>query len=454
MPDLPKPKGATMVTVIHPGMAPSESSQPVTTTVRPSDAPRTADSTLTTVAAQQSGIPDRPAAPIKKPQKPAAPFKRRRSFASMFVMYLLPLGALALLSFAGYEVIESHHVDAPVAPPVQPPQAPYSNSVAGNGMIEAQTENIEVGSPVPGLVVEVFAKEGDKVRAGDPLFRLDDRQLKAELKVHEADVAAAKAQLSQLENQPRPEEVPVSEAMVTEAEADLTQQRDNLRRIQELFNRRVATDQELTQAQQNCNMAQARLTHANAQLTLLKAGAWQYQKDVAKAAIVQAESQVDQTKTELDRLIVRALVDGDILHVNVRPGEYVGAPHNDTLMLLGNVTNMHVRVDIDEHDIPRFRLDAPARAIVKGHPELSFSLKFVRVDPYVVPKKSLTGMNTERVDTRVLQVIYSFQPGKMPVYVGQQVEVFLEAQPTADTPTPTEAPASPSPAAQTSLKAA
>jgi hypothetical protein len=99
-------------------------------------------------------------------------------------------------------------------------------------------------------------------------------------------------------------------------------------------------------------------------------------------------------------------------------------------MLLGNVSNLHVRVDIDEHDIPRFSLNAPARAIIKGHPELSFPLKFVRVDPYVVPKKSLTGMNTERVDTRVLQVIYTFEPGSMPVFVGQQVEVFLEARPT------------------------
>jgi HlyD family secretion protein len=368
-----------------------------------------------------------PASAVKKPGTPRRLSRTDRSLPSLLVKYLLPVGALALIGFAIYQVVETRRIDVAVAPPVQPPQAPYSNSVAGNGMIEAQTENIAVGSTVPGLVVQVFAKEGDPVHTGDPLFRLDDRELKAQLKVREADVVAAKAQLQQLDNEPRPEEVPVNEAMVTEAEADLTQQRDNLRRIQELSTRRVATEQELTQAQQNCNMAQARLTHAKAQLNLLKAGAWQYQKDVAKAAIEQAQSQVEMTKTQLDRLVIRALVDGEILQVNVRPGEYVGAPHNDTLMLLGNTIDLHVRVDIDEHDIPRFNLNAPARAIIKGHPEISFPLTFVRVDPYVVPKKSLTGMNTERVDTRVLQVIYSFEPGKLPVFVGQQVEVFLEA---------------------------
>jgi hypothetical protein len=69
---------------------------------------------------------------------------------------------------------------------------------------------------------------------------------------------------------------------------------------------------------------------------------------------------------------------------------------------------LHVRVDFDEFDIPRFRLDAPARAILlQGHPGEKLPLTFVRVEPYVVPKRSLTGGRTERADTRLLQVIYS-----------------------------------------------
>ena len=96
-----------------------------------------------------------------------------------------------------------------------------------------------------------------------------------------------------------------------------------------------------------------------------------------------------------------------MLQVNVRPGEFVGAPAGQALIVLGSVTQLHVRVDIDEYDIPRFITDAPARATLKGQPKDFFPLKFVRVEPYVVPKKSLTGDNTERVDTRVLQVIYA-----------------------------------------------
>ena len=136
-----------------------------------------------------------------------------------------------------------------------------------------------------------------------------------------------------------------------------------------------------------------------------------------------------QTQTELDRLVIRALVDGEVLQVNVRPGEFVGAPPSQALVVLGNVTQLHVRVDIDEYDIPRFVADAPARATLKGQPDDSFPLKFVRIEPYVVPKKSLTGDNTERVDTRVLQVIYAIDTGGKRLFVGQQLDVFIDAAP-------------------------
>ena len=93
-----------------------------------------------------------------------------------------------------------------------------------------------------------------------------------------------------------------------------------------------------------------------------------------------------------------------MLQVNVRPGEFVGTPHVEPLMIIGDVSKLHVRVDVDEHDIPRFSPGNHAVATIKGNPQIRFPLTFVKTEPYVVPKNSLTGANTERVDTRVLQV--------------------------------------------------
>src|SRR5207249_7949900 len=105
------------------------------------------------------------------------------------------------------------------------------------------------------------------------------------------------------------------------------------------------------------------------------------------------------------------------------------------LMLLGDTEHLHVRVDVDENDAWRIKPNAAAVAQVRGNSSLSTPLKFVRIEPYVVPKKSLTGESSERVDTRVLQILYSFEGGKLPIYVGQQMDVFIDAPPAGGTTT-------------------
>jgi multidrug resistance efflux pump len=313
-------------------------------------------------------------------------------------------------------------------PPIEPAHNPFPNTLAGSGMIEPQTENIAVGSPTAGVLVEVIARVGTQVQPGDPLFRLDDRQLRAELLTRKAMLNDARAQLSKLEAMPRNEELPVAAAKVREALADYKNMNDQYLRGERLVATKTITEQDFAIRRQLKEQALERLNRASAEYDLLKAGAWEPDKTVARAAVARAESQIRQTEIELDRLTVCALVNATVLQVNVRPGEFVGGATATTpLVVLGDIKRLHVRVDIDEYDIHRFRADAPARASLKGQPKSSLPLAFVRVEPYVVPKKSLTGDNTERVDTRVLQVVYSIDQGDQQLYVGQQLDVFIDA---------------------------
>jgi multidrug resistance efflux pump len=346
----------------------------------------------------------------------------------MFRKYLLPLAALAMLGFAVVFVAGGAPAEPKVSPPIAPAAKPFAKTVAGAGIVEAQTENISIGSALPGIVTEVHCKVGQNVKAGDSLFRLDDRQLVAEMKARSASLASAEAQLYKLVSMPRPEEVPSSEAKVREMRANLTDMEDQMNRARKLYQQRAMADEDMNRRTQAFRMAREQLVKAEADLALVKAGAWEPDKAVARASVEQARSQVEQTRTDIERLTVRALVDGEVLQVNVRPGEFVGAPAGQALVVLGSVKRMHVRVDVDEHDIPRFQPGAIARAALRGDPNRTFALGFVRVEPYVVPKKSLTGDNTERVDTRVLQVIYEVhtEPGQR-LYVGQQLDVFIDA---------------------------
>jgi multidrug resistance efflux pump len=346
--------------------------------------------------------------------------------------YLLPALAIAMLALALYHVVSAAQTLPAPTPPIEPPRSVFGQTVGGSGIVEAATENISIGAPLPGIVLEVYVpveKVGQAVKKGDPLFLVDNRQLLATLKYNEANLRAARAQFAKLEAQPRPEEVPPSEAKVGVAEANVALQQDLANRARRV---RVGamTEEDISQRDLGLAVARRQLTQAKAEDALLKAGAWHYDKDIAQASVALAEAQILQTKTDLDRALVRAPRDGVILQVNVREGEYVGTPPGQALMLLGAIhERFHVRVDINEHDIPRFRPGAAARASLRGDPGQSFPLTFVRVEPYVLPKKSLTGDNTERVDTRVLQVIYAVDARDWALYVGQQVDVFVDATP-------------------------
>lgn len=344
---------------------------------------------------------------------------------------IIPLLALFLLSLAGYHVARNSQAEPPLTPPVAPARVPYGSAIAGSGIVEPWTENISLGTHAAGVVEEVLVRVGDHVDAGAPLFRIDERQLRADLAVREAMLASAQAQLEKLEQQPRKEELPGSLARVREAEARFDEEEDRFSRSAKLMERRIISEEDFAIRRQAVAVAREQLARASADDTLLRAGAWEPDKAVARAAVVQAQAQVAQTRTELERLTVRAPVAGQVLQVKVRSGEYVAQPAGSELMILGNLEPLHIRIDIDEADIPRFRHGLPARGFVRGDTERPVELEFVRAEPYVIPKKSLTGGNTERVDTRVLQVLYAVQRSEQPLYVGQQLDVFIDATGTS-----------------------
>ncbi len=362
----------------------------------------------------------------------------------MITRYGLPLLAIISFSFAILQMTKAQQKPPSARPPVDPGTSPFGLTVAAAGIVEPQTENISIGTHLPGVVSAVHIQVDDTIKAGTCLFELDDRQLQAELVARQAMLENAEAQPRRLAMMPREEEKPPLMAKLAEARAtrdDRLTMYERVRSvpaisIEEVSNRKAAAD-----------VALAQYEKASADLKLMEAGAWKYEKDVALAAIAQAKAQVQQTQTELNRLKVlaprvrkpgtertvepipdSALVEFKVLQVNVRPGESVGTSSGQPLVVLGTVGKVNVRVDIDENDIGRFKLGMKGIANPRGNPGARYPISFVRVEPYVIPKRSLTGGNTERVDTRVLQVIYSLDNANAPLYVGQQLDVFLSAE--------------------------
>jgi multidrug efflux pump subunit AcrA (membrane-fusion protein) len=352
----------------------------------------------------------------------------------------LPTVALGMALLGFYHVQESSRSAPLTAPPQSPARNPFGNVVAGSGVVEAESENIAIGAALPGLVLEVYvpsSKVGQHVSAGAPLLRVDDRHLKAQLALADAQLASAQAALAKLQQQPRPEELPPKLAKVKSASSERARLQDDYNRALRLYRRGAISQEEYVTRQLTYEAAVHEQAHAQAEFDLLKAGAWKPDLVIAEATVKEALAKVEQLKTEIDRAMVIAPVDGVVLQVNVRAGERVGEPDTKPLMVLGDIRTIHVRVDVDERDIPRFQPVAKASAFPRGETSHELALRFVRVEPMAVPKKALTGDNTERVDTRVLQVIYAIERADHAVYVGQQLDVFIDsADYLADTRAP------------------
>ncbi len=304
--------------------------------------------------------------------------------------FYIPLLALLSLAFALWSVARTQPVRSPEPPPIEPPATPFAESVAAAGLVEANTENIAIGSHLSGVVAQVPVRVGQTVAAGDPLFVLDDRHLRAALLLARGKLASAKAR------------VETAEAMLADA-------RRQLQFAERVQNPLAISAEEVSRRRYAVETRSARL-------------------EEAEAAVAVAEAEIGTVETEIERSTVRAPIAGQILQVKVRAGEFASAGHNaEPLIVLGGVHPLHLRVDVDEHETSRLRADARAIAYLRGDAAIKTELAFVRFDPLIVPKRSLTGDSTERVDTRVLQAIYRFERGDLPIAVGQQMDVYIEA---------------------------
>jgi multidrug resistance efflux pump len=341
---------------------------------------------------------------------------------------LLPLLAALSLGFAVAVTWLLTPSSAVTAPPNKPARSTlHEGRIAGLGIIEPRSEQVAVASPAQGVVDEVFVKAGEVVKEGQPLFALERAERQVELEARQAALLLEESRLARLESQPRPEDIPPLEARVRSAEVEAQRTQGTYERVKAARDSGAASVEDLEQRRHAMLGAQAALDQVRAELARMRSGAWKADLEVARREVEAARAAVAKARTDLDRLVVRSPMNGTVLKVDVRAGEYAVAGRLDSPMVtLGDEGPLHVRAQIDEDDAARVRPGAAAEAFTRGRDPVRLSLKFVRIEPSVRPKTTLRGVVTERVDTRVLMVVYEIEKAQGDVYVGQQVDVFVD----------------------------
>jgi HlyD family secretion protein len=365
---------------------------------------------------------------------------------SKILMFGLPVVAAVGIGTATLTIPGNIPKRALTAPAVLPPTQPRATAITTDtgaepqevrrfigaaGILEPSSEEISIGTQLPGIVDKVRVVAGTKVALGAPLFDLDDRIYRSALTQAEAAMAVAEADLAvnakTIDQQLAT--VEQSRATLAASQAERVRAQRDKERADTLMLKGIVTVQRLDSSTAdaakgvaNERSSQAALLSSEKQVAVLRATGAQLQ-----AKIAQAKAQVERAKIDLTNTTLLSPIDGTVLQVRVRPGQVVESRILDnSLMAIGKLDPMHVRVDIDEVDITRFRPGLKAYVSTRGLASRRIEATFVRTEPLVTAKKSLTGASTERVDTRVLQVIYSISGTNADMFPGQQVDVYIE----------------------------
>jgi multidrug efflux pump subunit AcrA (membrane-fusion protein) len=342
-----------------------------------------------------------------------------------YFLAIVLAAVISLLFIILYMIYES-------SPTVVPEQetthsvAPFKSYIFGTGIVEASSENIAIGTPLNRAIEKIDVNVGDRVKKGEVLLQLENRDLRTELLAKRIDLKKTQANLEKLESYPRREDLIAAEAQYKTAQFDYELAKKQNEMIQSLKDPRALSKDEINRRQTAFEQTEAKLQQAQADFDKIKAGTWKPDLEIAKLEVMQARASLDLVKREIERTIIRSPIDATVLQIKAHEGEF---PQLDTsrepLMVLGNTDKMHLRVSINQFDIPYFDENAPAVAFLQGDQTREFPLTFIRVEPFLIGKQNLTNAITEKVDTRVLQVIYSFKTNPR-VYVGQQMDVFIE----------------------------
>ncbi len=335
------------------------------------------------------------------------------------------LGVLGLLVSGGWLALQAEN-----RPQRAAEAAPEKGrgTVVALGRVEPVSEEIHVSAAMTGRIATVPVVEGQAVAAGAVIATLEGADLEARVREAEAGLKVAQAALLRVLNGARSAERQEAAAAVAEAEALVLQAARELQRQSDLVAQRAGSRQELDRARSDHDVAVARLSRAGFQRDTIDSPPREDEKAKAEAEVALAEARLALARAIHDKTLIRSPVAGVVLRKLRHPGELVSDMADTPIAVVGDLSTLRVRAEVDEADIARIRVDQPAFVTADAYGDRRFTGKVVRVGRLVGRKAIRSEKSGERLDSRVLEVLIELD-GTDPLPVGLRVDAYLPVAP-------------------------
>jgi len=278
-------------------------------------------------------------------------------------------------------------------------------AVAAAGRVEPLSEEIKVGSEIPGRLREVRVEEGARIQRGQILAVLDNSDYQARVEEARAELHLRQAELERLNNGSRSQERQEALAATREADAVAANARAEKDRRDSLFKTGDISRADDEQADREFEVAKAKNDQARQHYSLVDAGPRNDEVSRAKAAIELAQAQLNEALARLSKTVIRSPVTGVVLRKNRRAGEDVSPGPDAPIVTVADDSAVRVRVDVDETDVGRVQEGQRAYVTADTFGDRKFWGRVIRVGKMLGPKNVYTDAPTEHIDTKILETL-------------------------------------------------
>jgi HlyD family secretion protein len=291
------------------------------------------------------------------------------------------------------------------------------------GRVEPLSGAIKIATPVMGVIGDVLVKANDLVFAGEPLIRLADREARAQLASAEAQVAMRRRVRNKESAASGAAPRRRAEDALADTETALFEARSSVDKAAAERRAGRGSDADVEAARSGLTRAQDRLAQQTDELRKITADA--PLPTLAEGQLNVARSELQGSRAALEKLTIRAPVDSTILQINARPGELASPSAMQPLVLLGDVSALRVRAEVDERDIAKIKLgqSVVVRPVAFRGSEIAGKVSFIA--PLVETSRNSTLSQRNMTDVDVVEVrIDLSEPG--PLTVGMKVDVYFQ----------------------------